>query len=467
LLLGNTELFNRYLGVNNYDLGHVFSIGESGAALLGGVCDDRRKAGGFSSFPDPVDDRFFLDFFAHELGHQLSAEHTFNNCGFTGPVPFEPGSGSTIMSYAGLCQENNLASQVDAYFHAVSQIQIAWHTRRTEGKTCGERTPTGNTDPQVFLPVGEVLPVGTPFEAEGGAFDLETDSLTYCWEQWDLGPQTPLDSVFGSAPLFRSFPPRPESQRTFPRIPFLMGEDLRPGEGLPGYPRELTLRLTVRDQAGGVGSGLLNMKVTDQAGPFQILPVADSWTWTSEQDYTLVYDVAATDEPPILADSVFVLFSRDGGLNFQDTLAVAANTGEVRFRAPRVQDSLSRGVLKVKARGKSFFALYPDFISVLPDQATSLPAKPDPTVSFSLYPNPAWGRVFLDMHLRKAEKGTCFLVNPLGKTFPLIGNLHAQPGKNLWEIPLPELPGGMYWLVIRWEGQSRPNRMPLRIQRDL
>jgi len=467
LLLGNTELFNRYLGVENYDLGHVFSIGESGAALLEGVCDDNRKAGGFSSFRDPEDDRFFIDFFAHELGHQLGAEHTFNNCGFAGPVPYEPGSGSTIMSYAGLCQENDLAQGVDAYFHAISQIQIATLTRRTAGKKCGKRSPTGNTDPQVFMPPGETVPYGTPFELEGGAFDLEADSLTFCWEQWDTGPRVQLDSVFGSAPLFRSFLPRAESHRHFPRIAFLMGEDNRPGEGLPEYPRDLNFRLTVRDHAGGVGSGLMNLKITDQSGPFRVLPFANEVRWVSGNSYTLLWEVAGTDELPVLADSVLVLFSRDGGATFGDTLAQVPNLGVVEVQAPEVRDSLFRGVLKIKAKGKSFFALYPDFIAVFPGQVTSLSTLGESSVPISLFPNPSRGRVFLDVRLKKREKGSCFLVDALGKTFPLEEELPGQAGKNHWEISLPNLPDGLYWLVIRWDGHRQPSRVPLLIQADL
>jgi len=60
----------------------------------------------------------------HEMGHQFGATHTQNNdCNRSIASAFEPGSGSTIMSYSGICFPN-VQENSDDYFHGYSIQQI-------------------------------------------------------------------------------------------------------------------------------------------------------------------------------------------------------------------------------------------------------------------------------------------------------------------------------------------------------
>ncbi|MDI1351483.1 MAG: M12 family metallo-peptidase, partial [bacterium] len=105
-MIGQNQInIDEVIGTNNYDVGHVFdqNIQNSGLASLGSVCDPLTKAQGVTGSKAPVGDPFDIDFVSHEMGHQFGANHTQNNnCNRHDPTAVEPGSGSTIMGYAGI-----------------------------------------------------------------------------------------------------------------------------------------------------------------------------------------------------------------------------------------------------------------------------------------------------------------------------------------------------------------------------
>ena len=342
------------IGNANYDIGHVFHVGGGGVANLRAVCNNTRKARGFTSGNPPQGDFFDVDYVAHEMGHQFGANHTMNNCqNSNAPTAFEPGSGTSIMGYAGLCGNNNVALNSDDLFHVISLEEITSYAFFGGGNSCPVIDSTFNSPPVIadLSPDGLYLPIATPFELEVTAFDIDEDSLTYSWEQYNLGPVSTLGSPTGSAPAFRIFRPSESPVRVFPRLENILSNTNTNTEVLPTYDRELTFRIIVRDNntpGGGVSWDEVTLNSTEQAGPFVVLTANQPETWFAGSFQRIDWAVAGTDQAPVGVDSIDIFLSTPGGLSYPYLLATVANTGTAIVSIP---DSLSGENFRIKLKG--------------------------------------------------------------------------------------------------------------------
>lgn len=366
ILEANTAVFNGTLGVGSYDIGHTVSTGGGGVAGLGVVCGPE-KAIGVTGLPEPVGDAFYVDYVAHEMGHQFGADHTFNGVEGScaggnryGPMAYEPGSGVTIMAYAGICGADDLAPHSIPNFHVASIEQIFSYTREGTGATCGVASRSGLRQALAYAGLARyTIPARTPFELTGWTGPIPDPMLAYQWEQLDLGAEGHPDQPDGTAPLFRSFPPTASPTRVFPQVSDLVNQTHTPGELLPTVSRAMNFRFNVRDNTtgprhGGFASADLRVDVSAAAGPFKVL--APNWggQYLGGSLLAVQWDVANTDRPPVSCGMVDILLSLDGGLTFPTVLKLwAGNTGRDMVQLPRVATTRAR--LKVKCHGNVFF----------------------------------------------------------------------------------------------------------------
>lgn len=324
------------IGSANYDIGHIFSVGGDGLAGLGVICIPGQKARGVTGRSQPVGDPYDIDFVVHELGHQFGATHTQNNdCNRTDATAVEPGSGSTIMGYAGICNPNvqsgNPNGNSDDYFHAVS-IQQMWNTIQSSG-SCATLTDTNNAAPTANAGLDYSIPKSTPFKLLGTATDADgLSSLTYNWEQLDdeVGTMPPT-STNAVGPMFRSLPSKDVPVRYMPDLSTVVaGNTSTTWEVLPSVARELNFSFFVRDNnAGGGSSARDDMKIdVVDAEAFLVTAPNSAVTWDTGSTQTVTWDKSTTDIAPINCATVNIKLSIDGGLTFPITLkSNTANDG--------------------------------------------------------------------------------------------------------------------------------------------
>ena len=373
MLAQNQTNVDRIIGTTNYDIGHVVSTGGGGVAYLGVVCSSSRKAGGVTGSASPVGDAFDIDYVAHEMGHQFAGNHPFNgdagSCAGgnrNASTAWEPGSGSTIMAYAGICgSANDLQPNSDPTFHTGNFEQMRAFI---DGTSCATSTATGNTAPVVTAPAsGKTLPIGTPFKLTATATDGQNDPLTYSWEELDLGPTgTPnaAQAAGQNIPLFRSFNPTASGTRYFPRLSSLVANSTVIGERLPTVTRTLKFRCTARDEhngpAGTIGgvdfSPLVTLSVTSTAGPFVVKAPNTAVSWTGGAAQTVTWDMAGTNAAPVSCAVVNIRLSLDGGLTYPVLLAAnEANDGSAVVVAPSPAAAETQARIMVEAADNYFF----------------------------------------------------------------------------------------------------------------
>ena len=353
------------IGTANFDIGHTFSTGGGGLAGLGVVCRSTQKGRGITGSSNPVGDPYDIDYVAHEMGHQFGGNHTFNattgSCGGNGSTSAnaEPGSGSTIMAYAGIClAANNLQPNSDPQFHPVSFFEIVNYITTGSGNGCPVLTATGNVAPTVNAGLDYTIPKSTPFVLNGTATDPDSDALTYSWEQVNTGGTFGnWNAPVGNAPAFRSFQPVTTGERYFPKLSSLVSNTNVIGELLPSYARTMTFRLTARDNrsgGGGVCYDEASVAVNAAAGPFTVLEPNTAVIWQVGEFRTITWDVANTTAAPVSCANVILELSTDGGFTYPVVLlASTPNDGNEEILVPDNVTTTAR--VRVRAAGNIFF----------------------------------------------------------------------------------------------------------------
>jgi hypothetical protein len=313
------------------------------------------------------------------MGHQYGGNHTFNgttgSCGgnANSATAMEPGSGSTIMAYAGICGTDDLQPNSDDYFHAVSFDEIVAYTTTPGSAGNLGASPSGNTAPTV-TPSGTsfTIPVRTPFALSATGTDADGDALTYTWEQYDGGALRTLNTLSKpTGALFRSFGPTTSPARTFPKMSSILANTTNASTGtcpalpgglncwsefLPTVARTMNFRVSVRDNnpaAGGVNSA--NAVVTSSGtAPFLVTAPNTAVSFPGGTSQTITWNVAGTNVTPISTANVNILLSTDGGTTFPTTLAAnTSNDGSQSVTLPVEESTQAR--VKVEAAGNIFF----------------------------------------------------------------------------------------------------------------
>jgi len=334
------------VGNANYDIGHVFSTGGGGVATLQCVGKTGLKARGVTGSPSPIGDLFDIDYVAHEMGHQYGANHTFagtaGSCSGNGvaSAAYEPGSGSTVMAYAGICGAQNVQNFSDAYFHYKSIEEIyPWRNNAGSG---GTQTNTSNLTPTVSAGASYTIPVGTPFKLTATGSDPNNDPLTYCWEQYNLGSS----STTGA--LYRSRLPSSSPTRFFPPLANVIANSFSTWEPLTSVARNFVFRVTVRDNfpiSGGYATSTMNLTTAGTA--FTVTSPNTNVSWAGGSSQTVTWNVGGGS----VAANVRILLSTNGGNSYGDGTATVlvsstANDGSETVTLPNVNTTQARIIVE-------------------------------------------------------------------------------------------------------------------------
>ena len=419
-------LLDSILGADNYDIGHVFATdctgGVTGLAYLAGVCSENKASGVTCLFDDDLVD--FRKTLYHEVGHQLGANHTWSNCGEGtnedqrhAPTAVEPGGGSTIMSYGGICGPFNIVGAPQDNLHGISILEIK-QTLASDTITCYDQIPIENTSPVVSVRMDSfVIPILTPFELMADAFDDENSSLTYSWEQFDTGTISEVGFPIGSAPSFRAFVQTKNPLRVFPRVTDIILNRASTAEVLPDTSRNLTFGVTVRDnneKGGSTSFAKVAFSASAEAGPFLVMqPDSANIEYQEGDSIEILWDVANTNQPPVNCARIDVYLSFNNGQEFTKLLAEQIpNNGLTKVLLP--DTTTNRARIKVKCSDNIFFDISNNRFKILEKISTS--TKNYLQEQLKLYPNPAKEEIYLKFPkpLQKAIYITIF--DALGRT---------------------------------------------------
>ncbi|MUV04883.1 T9SS type A sorting domain-containing protein [Flavobacterium rakeshii] len=447
------------VGFSNYDIGHVVSTGGGGIAQLGCVCTSS-KGRGVTGSPAPVGDSYDVDYVSHEMGHQFNATHTFNASGNgTGScngnrsqsTAVEPGSGTTIMGYAGICANADVQQHSDDYFHAASLAQI--FNFIDNSATCAVETLNNNTPPVIDDFDSELyyIPASTAYVLRGSATDADGDALTYCWEQVDnngsatTGPPTAISTT---GPSYRSLSPTESSDRYMPKFSDVLANNFNSTwEVTPVFSRSLSFALTVRDNAvpNGGQTDRRDLQVSVLTGdPFKVTSQnLFGTTWGTGSTQTVTWDVSITADALINVSNVNILLSTDGGQTFEMLVENTPNDGSESFTVPLDTPVSTNCRVLVEAVGNIFYAVNLNEFTV----SGTAGVEDFGLNGFTIYPNPNNGNFTVEFNSDSTNDINIAVYDMRGRQ--IFGNAYTNTGLFSKELNLQGVQSGVYLVNVQ------------------
>lgn len=461
------------LGLSAFDIGHTLSTGAGGLASVRSLCSNNQDSGGYyvkaqgiTGSEAPVNDPFDIDYVCHEIGHQFGGNHTFaasqggscqgNNNNFTA---VEPGGGTTIMGYAGICETMNIELNSSPYFHAVSIWEINSHLSNIN---CGVVLNASNPAPVINQPDEYFIPKGTPFALTASATDANNpNSITYNWEQADNGisVQPPVAHATNGA-VFRSFSPSNSATRVFPKMETILnGSNNSTGivtskwEQMPNVARSMNFIFSARDNnafGGQVSWGITKVQTTAQ-GPFVITQPnnlsagsAPVWNTANSTTQTIKWNVANTNQPPVNTQLVKISYSTDNGNTFVTLLESTPNDGEEVVNVPLVNTTNAR--IKIEAVGNIYFTISKKF-KIVHDAASTQNFAID---NVSIYPNPTRDKVTIAFNANSPHNAKLTITNLMGQK--VMEQDITEKGWVEKTVDVSHLSKGLYLINIKADG---------------
>ncbi|KMQ66385.1 hypothetical protein ACM46_02270 [Chryseobacterium angstadtii] len=386
------RLLTAQVGDANYDIGHVFHRNAGGerngnAGGIGIVCrnpldnnDEESKGSAFSMSPNPIGEVFDL-MAAHEMGHQLGANHTFSMRTEGSGANVEPWGGTTIMGYPGITQDN-VQNNMDGYFHYKSISQVLDNLESKPACGAGIQI-VNNTAPAITPLANYSIPKGTAYYLDAVVVDAENDAFNYTWEQYNsVGDRNSIsgDSGWGynaEGAIARSLPGTSTSRRYFPKLASVMNgilTDTQSWETVSYIPRVLNYAVTVRDQNAQrpMTSTAETVVTVGNDGPFKFNGLTASSVLYNDLANTIYWDAANTNAAPYNVANVKIEYTTDNGTTWNDLVASTPNTGSYSAQMP---GNLNGAVkLRISAIGNIFYAVSPALnVAAAPTSAVNAP----------------------------------------------------------------------------------------------
>ena len=462
---------NNIIGFANYDIGHLFgrSGGGGNAGCIGCICNNGKGRGYTSPGQGgPEGDNFDIDYVAHEYGHQLGANHTFSfNYEGTG-ANVEPGSGSTIMSYAGITSYNVQAHSDDYFtYKSIQQIQ-----NNLQNKPCAINTPLDNQAPIVSVGSTYNIPKGTAFVLTGSATDPDGDPLVYNWEQYDsgtgstTGANSRVSFTKNIGPNFRSNPHETTPVRYMPKFEYVLTRDVdttenywrTKWEAITTVTRVFNFTFTARDNhAGGGQTATDNLKVNVRdAGPFKVTnPVENQEVDLNSGTMLVEWSVLGTDEAPINTSHVRILLSTDNGASFTVVAESTENDGSETITIPAGTTAGDDMRIMIEAIDNIYYAISRPFKFNGTLGVTDLDAS-----TVGLYPNPNKGQFFLKANNVAQGNVKTSIFDTSGRMVYSQDQNHF--GGNLNQSYNVKLPTGVYMVTVETASGTTTHKLVIK-----